>query len=119
MSVLISSLTKAAATEIGGRDLPISFDALGTSTPTATTPWEGRRSPRGSRPVADLVYRPRAVAAHRRRHVGHSVERTRMIERIVSRAGLTAVIGPNIVGQRAGGRRLGVAAAMPAACPSA
>ena len=34
-----------------------------------------------------------------------------MIERIVSRAGLTAVIGPNIVGQRAGGRRLGVAAA--------
>ena len=30
MSVLISSLTKAAATEIGGRDLPISFDALGT-----------------------------------------------------------------------------------------
>ena len=32
-----------------------------------------------------------------------------MIERIVIRAGLTAVIGPNIVGQRAGGRRLGVA----------
>ena len=32
-----------------------------------------------------------------------------MIERIVSRAGLTAVIGPNTVGQRAGGRRLGVA----------
>ena len=30
MSVLISSLTKAAATEIGGRNLPISFDALGT-----------------------------------------------------------------------------------------
>ena len=30
MSVLISSLTKTAATEIGGRDLPISFDALGT-----------------------------------------------------------------------------------------
>ena len=30
MSVLLSSLTKAAATEIGGRNLPISFDALGT-----------------------------------------------------------------------------------------
>ena len=30
MSVLISSLTKAAATEIGGRNLRISFDALGT-----------------------------------------------------------------------------------------
>ena len=83
MSVLISSLTKAAATEIGGRNLPISFTPWAPCTPTATTPWEGRRSPRGSRPVADLVYRPRAVAAHRRRHVGHSVERTRMIERIV------------------------------------
>ena len=30
MSVLISSLTKAAATEIGWRNLPISFDSLGT-----------------------------------------------------------------------------------------
>ena len=57
MSVLISSLTKAAATEIGGRNLPISFDALGTLHPALPLlPRPGKAGDRRGIPDLSLTW---------------------------------------------------------------